>query len=322
MNKRYDQFPTGTYNTAKIFLQADSATGALEKINLPSADTLLPGQGGNAGKFLQTNGTTTSWATAITSAAGSSGQLQFNVAGALGASINLAWDSTNNRINFNNGSFYIGGSFITASGISTSSGFGLIIMGKNTGSLADLALANSNGNVALHIDKGLTSVKIYGALTASSTIACAGAVSAAGVFNAFTPGVTGGGFGLTAASNPSFPAFEPNAVGIISNSSGTAPLYLIGSKIKFEIGNGANSMVAQFAPSTGNLMLQNGGTYTDSITALLQLSSTTKGLLPPRMTTSQKNAISSPAEGLIVYDITLHKLCLYTGSAWETITSV
>ncbi len=38
--------------------------------------------------------------------------------------------------------------------------------------------------------------------------------------------------------------------------------------------------------------------------------------------TTQKNAISSPAEGLIVYDLTLHKLCVYTGSAWETITSL
>src|SRR5688572_8780795 len=35
-NKRYDEFPAGTYDTAKIFLQADSATGELEKVNLPT----------------------------------------------------------------------------------------------------------------------------------------------------------------------------------------------------------------------------------------------------------------------------------------------
>lgn len=56
--------------------------------------------------------------------------------------------------------------------------------------------------------------------------------------------------------------------------------------------------------------------------AKLDISTTTQGFLPPRMTTTQKNAISSPAEGLIVYDLTLHKLCVYTGSAWETITSL
>lgn len=53
----------------------------------------------------------------------------------------------------------------------------------------------------------------------------------------------------------------------------------------------------------------------------LQVESTTKGFLPPRMTTTQKNAISSPSAGLVVYDTTLNKLCIFT-TAWETITSV
>jgi hypothetical protein len=55
--------------------------------------------------------------------------------------------------------------------------------------------------------------------------------------------------------------------------------------------------------------------------AQLQADSTTKGFLPPRMTTTQKNAIATPASGLVVYDTTLAKLCLYT-TAWETITSI
>lgn len=63
------------------------------------------------------------------------------------------------------------------------------------------------------------------------------------------------------------------------------------------------------------------GTYASASSAILNLISTTKGALLPRMTTSQKNAISSPAEGLQVYDTTLHKMCVYTGSTWETITS-
>lgn len=55
--------------------------------------------------------------------------------------------------------------------------------------------------------------------------------------------------------------------------------------------------------------------------SILELKSTSKGFLPSRMTTTQKNAISSPATGLVVYDTTLDKLCVYTGAAWETITS-
>lgn len=56
--------------------------------------------------------------------------------------------------------------------------------------------------------------------------------------------------------------------------------------------------------------------------AQLEVKSTTKGLLLPRMTTAQKNAIVSPAAGLLVYDTTLGKVCVRTASAWETVTSV
>ena len=39
------------------------------------------------------------------------------------------------------------------------------------------------------------------------------------------------------------------------------------------------------------------------------------------VTTAQKNALSA-GSGRIVFDTTLGKLCVYTGSAWQTITSV
>ena len=46
-----------------------------------------------------------------------------------------------------------------------------------------------------------------------------------------------------------------------------------------------------------------------------------KGLTVPVKTTTEKNAIVSPEAGTIIFDSTLGKLCVYTGSAWETITS-
>jgi hypothetical protein len=51
--------------------------------------------------------------------------------------------------------------------------------------------------------------------------------------------------------------------------------------------------------------------------AILQADSTTKGFLPPRMTTTQKNAIASPATGLVLYDSTTNKLQCYNGSTWN-----
>ena len=71
--------------------------------------------------------------------------------------------------------------------------------------------------------------------------------------------------------------------------------------------------------TSGNTMI---GTTTDIASAKLNVQSTTQGFLPPRMTTTQKNAIASPAAGLVVYDTTLGKLCVRTASSWETITSL
>lgn len=39
------------------------------------------------------------------------------------------------------------------------------------------------------------------------------------------------------------------------------------------------------------------------------------------VTTAEKNALT-PSKGWIVFDTTLGKLCVYSGSAWQTVTSV
>lgn len=50
--------------------------------------------------------------------------------------------------------------------------------------------------------------------------------------------------------------------------------------------------------------------------AAIEVSSTTQGVLFPRMTTTQKLAISSPVEGTEVYDLTLHQKSYYNGTVW------
>lgn len=52
--------------------------------------------------------------------------------------------------------------------------------------------------------------------------------------------------------------------------------------------------------------------------AKLDVSSTTQGLLIPRMTSTQRDAISSPAAGLIIYNTTTTKLEVYNG-AWTAV---
>lgn len=69
--------------------------------------------------------------------------------------------------------------------------------------------------------------------------------------------------------------------------------------------------------------LRIGGTIITT-DAILDLQSTTKAFIPPRMTTVQKNAITTPSQGMEVFDTDLQKKCVYTttGPGWETITSV
>ena len=61
-------------------------------------------------------------------------------------------------------------------------------------------------------------------------------------------------------------------------------------------------------------------TTTPDASALLDVTSTTKGFLPPRMTTTQINAITSPAAGLVVYNTTLAVLCFYDGTGWKKVS--
>ena len=62
------------------------------------------------------------------------------------------------------------------------------------------------------------------------------------------------------------------------------------------------------------------GVNTPNASALLDLSSTTKGLLLPRMTTTEINAIASPAAGLMVYNTTINHPCFYNGTAWQRVS--
>jgi hypothetical protein len=71
----------------------------------------------------------------------------------------------------------------------------------------------------------------------------------------------------------------------------------------------------------GNVNIGGGNTPTDIASAKLAITSTTQGFLPPRMTSAQRTAIGTPAEGLIVVQTDgTQGLYLYIGAAWHAIT--
>jgi len=60
--------------------------------------------------------------------------------------------------------------------------------------------------------------------------------------------------------------------------------------------------------SDGNVGI---GTTSPDASSILDLTSTTQGALLPRMTTTERNAISSPANGLLIYNTTANQFQYY-----------
>ena len=58
------------------------------------------------------------------------------------------------------------------------------------------------------------------------------------------------------------------------------------------------------------------GTTTPDASAALEIESTTKGFLPPRMDTAARNAIVSPKAGLVIYNTTANGLQWFNGTDW------
>ncbi|MNJ82891.1 Collagen triple helix repeat protein [compost metagenome] len=63
------------------------------------------------------------------------------------------------------------------------------------------------------------------------------------------------------------------------------------------------------------------GTNTPNPNAILDMQSTTQGVLVPRLTTAQRNAITTPTEGLLVYDTDVNCFFFYesTAAAWQNL---
>jgi hypothetical protein len=153
------------------------------------------------------------------------------------------------------------------------------------GTLAARNILTTNNMVAI----GYNAARYYGALNSNNS-----AGGSSGVY------IGSGSSPLTNSTSNEI-AFGYNTIGLGTNT--------------VALGNDSVTLTAL----KGSVII--GATVVNAA-AILQADSTTKGFLPPRMTTAQKNAISTPPAGLVVYDTDLNKLCVRAASAWQTITSV
>lgn len=113
-------------------------------------------------------------------------------------------------------------------------------------------------------------------------------------------GSWGAGVSLVGSQGPQGLKGDTGAAG----PAGTSPFTLNGSDAVYtagSVGIGANP------PATA---------------AALEVASTSKGFLPPRMTTVQRDAITAPPAGLTIYNTTTQRPNFYNGSAWTAMAIV
>lgn len=92
-------------------------------------------------------------------------------------------------------------------------------------------------------------------------------------------------------------------------------------------GDGLSAAISTFISSTGHQTLvlhdtRNAvgvGIGTPDASALVDFTSTTKGFLKPRLTTTQRNAIASPATGLEIFNTTTGQTEFWDGAAWSAV---
>jgi trimeric autotransporter adhesin len=76
----------------------------------------------------------------------------------------------------------------------------------------------------------------------------------------------------------------------------------------------------------GNTNAQNVAINTDGSTAnassMLDVKSSTKGILIPRLTSTQRLAIATPANGLMVYDTDSLSFSYYDSSSWQFLKGI
>ena len=97
-----------------------------------------------------------------------------------------------------------------------------------------------------------------------------------------------------------------NGLGVYGSASGNAVQL-------FAAGDDTNISISLVPKGSGKVGV---GTTSPAASAALDVTSTIGGFLPPRMTGTQRDAIGSPANGLVLYNTTTDKLQVRAAGAW------
>jgi hypothetical protein len=181
------------------------------------------------------------------------------------------------------------GPYFIATAIDAAGGISYVVMGASQLMSVPYALYAKTSGSSTPGSQGATGPS--GADGSNGSDGATGATGSAG---------TQGPIGLTG------PAGAQGATGLLSNgnTAGNTP-YWDGSQWVVN-----NSNIHNNGAGVGI------GTAAPNASAKVEIASTTQGFLPPRMTSSQRDVISSPAAGLTIYNTTVNCLQWWNGSLW------
>jgi len=177
--------------------------------------------------------------------------------------------------------------------------FGSIpILNQNTtGSAATLTTARNINGVAFDGSADITVTANAGTLT--------GTTLASNVVNS----------SLTSVGTIATGVWSGTAVAIANGGTGTTNGSITGTSALTFAAGGNNQNISIKPSGTGSVIVGTG-TITPTSSAALDVNSTSQGFLPPRLTTTQRDAITGPVEGLTIWNKTNKQLEVYDGSYW------
>jgi len=132
--------------------------------------------------------------------------------------------------------------------------------------------------------------------------------------NLTTTGTTTINTGITGPIRATAGVLSTSAINLASEVSGILPI----------VNGGTGSSTKNFVDLTTGQTVAGLKQFSDSVgiggaanaNAILDVQSTTKAFLPPRMTDAQMKAIPSPAVGMVVYNTDYSAIATYNGTIW------
>lgn len=290
-----------------VQLTADGKYPALDGsliTNLPGGSS-LPSMTGNTGKFLTNDGTTASWG-AITG---------WNTAGNSGTSAGTNFIGTTDNVDFVIKRSSVEKMRVTASSIKIPNDVSLLFGDQFS------IIRGSGGYV--NITGTTYPLTILGPGSCSISLAGGNATLSSSV----TARVLLNNVGFSRDATNMLNSIQPYSAGssalrlfmkggdghsTVNYNNRAGDIFVIGGRDYFS--NGDGHVIIQHNGTSASTGLVGIGTNSPNTSAILDITSTTKGFLPPRMSTSDWNSIATKAEGLQGWNTTEKAQLWYDGT--------